>query len=799
MPRRRGFDNHGGPGDADRVQRSPHASALALMLLGCGDAGSVSTATETTTAATSTGDHAVTTGEASTGATTQGTTSLATTPTTDATTGAPAEPPMWDRPFVPPACSLDDGAPLLDEALAWTDLTQASFGFTVADFEQSSQYNNGVLGGDFAFSWLWATRATPARIGCFEGQVAGGLDHALASAHPVASAIRHLAAQIDRPVDDEPPFGPGEGFAAALAELCAASGSKCDAPMGELPEDLAAALAPLLRALSEGIHARLAMDAEPGGDPFFWRDDGGNLSLLANGVAPQPTNPDTRAYLLGLGARVRLYRAAAQIAFAVEDIDWSAFRGRDGVEFTRSTKAGSIRVRDAADHDYPDADEAVLLLVDLGGRDDHRDAAGSNLSGANPVSVVVDLEGDDLYHYDEVASPQDKPPLLPADVDGRAAPSGGYGPYTKSDRSRQGAARNGVAMLFDLGAGADTYRSLRMSQGYAHQGVGVLCDDGGADTYAAEASSQGSGQFGIGLLVDLGDDDDHHDAFTQSQGFGFVGGVGALIDAGGADRYHCDIGDPMFGGLPVYDSPQLPATGNSSFCQGAGFGARNDGNPLASLSGGLGVLRDQAGDDEYDASVFAQGSGYWEGVGVLSDGGGADRYDAAWYVQGGAAHYSVGLLADDGPGADRFNMTRPSTSVNLGSGHDYSLGALLNDEGDDEYYLTGLAAGASNCNGIGLFIDNAGDDDYTAISDLGSGIGNISAECLVARPKAVSIGVMIDAGGVDQYTYPPMNSPGFIVPEEGGQWGYPRFMLPSEHGAGLDGEGVSGVRPESGE
>jgi hypothetical protein len=244
--------------------------------------------------------------------------------------------------------------------------------------------------------------------------------------------------------------------------------------------------------------------------------------------------------------------------------------------------------------------------------------------------------------------------------------------------------------------------------------------------------------------------------------------------------------------LPVYLSPQRPDNGNSSFCQGAGFGSRNDTSPLSSLSGGLGILRDVAGDDSYDASVFAQGAGYWEGIGILSDADGSDRYDAYWYVQGAAAHYAVGMLVDGGEGIDAHNLLRSSQLMTLGAGHDFSLGVLIGAGGNDRYFVQGLSVGASNCNGIGLFVDNAGDDEYVGASDLSSGVGNVSAECM-SRADAVSIGVMLDAGGVDLYDYAFAPVPEFIVPTEGGTWGYARAGLASEHGGGRDGDADSGV------
>jgi len=349
-------------------------------------------------------------------------------------------------------------------------------------------------------------------------------------------------------------------------------------------------------------------------------------------------------------------------------------------------------------------------------------------------------------------------------------------------------------MLFDLGNGNDSYASLRTSQGYAHLGVGILYDEGGSDSYVSEALSQGAAQFGIALLIDAGEGDDTFRSFSKSQGFGYVGGMGLLWNGGGNDVYQCNHGDPERGGIRLYYSPQLPNNGNSSFCQGAGFGRRDDSS-LTFLSGGLGILRDVHGDDTYEASVFGQGTGYWQGTGLLSDGGGSDSYDAYWYIQGGAAHYAIGILTDDGEGDDSFNSLRSPRAMGTGAGHDFSVGVLINEAGNDTYNFATLAAGASNCNGVGLFVDNSGDDTYNAASDHGSGMGNVSGECLDSRPTAISIGIMLDADGTDTYNYPESEFP---LPEDGQTWGHRRNGLESEFGSGIDADGgETGIHPGS--
>jgi len=692
------------------------------------------------------------------------------------------EPAFWDGPREELPCLADGEAPLLDQALALTGLTRDTFTFN-ADLPSVP-----LLSDPFRLSWFPQARAFPARAGCLEGHVAGGLEFAVAQQqHGVASAILHAAELLDRAAADRGAPLRRLPFDEALRSLCEVAG--CAEPQGELPADLRYVLAPVLLALADGIEARRAMDAELSvRDAGWWWKNGGNHNL--GGAAPDALDDEDRAYLLGESGRRALYLAAAKIAYAVEHVRWDRFRDRTGVRFDLRTDAGWIRVRDAAADTYPDDGEATLLLLDLGGDDAHLDPVAANTSAANAVSVAIDLGGADRYGYEEVPDPDDRDGLLPSDAAGRARAGRSF-----STVSRQGAARNGIALLFDLGSEDDRYASLVASQGYAHEGVGVLYDAGGDDTYLAELLAQGAAQFGIALAIDEGEGADTRVAVSRAQGFGYVGGAGLLYDGGGDDTYRCDNGDPQHGGLPaIYPSPQMPEDGNTSFCQGAGFGLRQDDRTLY-LSGGLGVLRDRGGDDAYEASVFAQGAGYWQGTGLLSDGAGADTYDAFWYVQGAAAHFALGILADGGGGDDVFGGRLPTRNMSLGSGHDLSTGVLINEFGNDTYDLGTLAGGASNCNGLGLFVDANGDDRYVARSDYGGGMGNVSGECIDTKPDLVSIGVMIDGAGTDAYLWPDSAWP---VPADGGTWGHARAGLPAEHGAGLDGTGETGVHVESG-
>ena len=85
--------------------------------------------------------------------------------------------------------------------------------------------------------------------------------------------------------------------------------------------------------------------------------------------------------------------------------------------------------------------------------------------------------------------------------------------------------------------------------------------------------------------------------------------------------------------------------GGVSMAQGAAYGYRT------SLAGGIGILRDDAGNDSYTAEMFAQGVGYYYGIGLLWDRGGNDKYQAVRYAQGNGVHEAVGVLRDEQGGA----------------------------------------------------------------------------------------------------------------------------------------------------
>ena len=176
---------------------------------------------------------------------------------------------------------------------------------------------------------------------------------------------------------------------------------------------------------------------------------------------------------------------------------------------------------------------------------------------------------------------------------GRAAPiRGGNGPTSLSTIGRQGAGRGGIGILYDLGAGIDTYRSLRFGQGFGLLGVGMLIDEQGDATLDIEAAGQGAGFFGTGILV-LGDTANNLTGYHAVQGFGGPYGVGILLGGRGDDLYTALPGDPLVGDALYRERLGGPDAAYSA-AQGAATGYLATAT-RGQASGGVGLLLERGG------------------------------------------------------------------------------------------------------------------------------------------------------------------------------------------------------------
>jgi hypothetical protein len=330
------------------------------------------------------------------------------------------------------------------------------------------------------------------------------------------------------------------------------------------------------------------------------------------------------------------------------------------------------------------------LIIDLGGDDQYFIPEIEEENEANS-SVIIDLEGADLY---------------------------------KAQRDYCfGSGFFGFGILFDC-QGDDEYLAKSFSLGAGLFGVGILVDEEGNDKYVGDTYTQGAGGFGIGILEDQAGND-FYSGCLYAQGFGFVKGLGGLVDLSGNDNY---FAGGKYKDIIRYQDHFI------SLSQGFAYGIR----PI--LSGGIGILVDLSGNDTYTSDIFGQGSSYWWSLGALVDFSGNDNYISYQYAQGAATHMTLGCLIDI-----KGNDNYISHGVSQGCGHDYSSGILEDREGDDNYITFGLSQGAGNANGIGIIIDHKGNDKYVVgqkIDTQGYGDG---------RREFGSIGIFLDMSGRDEY------------------------------------------------
>jgi hypothetical protein len=349
-------------------------------------------------------------------------------------------------------------------------------------------------------------------------------------------------------------------------------------------------------------------------------------------------------------------------------------------------------------------DPPYMLIIDWGGNDIYTSGGVADLK--TPVSIIIDYQGDDTYQ-------------------------GTIG---------SGTGICGYGTVIDM-QGDDHYRADTWGLGAGLFGQGMIYDRSGNDEYSTDRYGEGAGLFGTGIIADAGGND-MYSGFQCCQGFGFVKGCGVLLDASGDDKYVARDDTAK------YASPQS-AQHNASLSQGMGYGIRADYTDGHSLAGGVGMLIDGKGADQYSCGVFGQGCGYWFGTGILVDYEGNDEYNGVWYTQGAGAHFAIGVLLDS-TGNDKYVSTM---NMAQGAGHDFTLGLFVDYSGDDAYDAPNLSLGSGNANGMGLFIDMTGNDSYITHGGITLG-GASTASRGGLRDMMKTLGIFIDGGGEDSYKEP---------------------------------------------
>ncbi|BCA53390.1 hypothetical protein W02_05300 [Nitrospira sp. KM1] len=400
------------------------------------------------------------------------------------------------------------------------------------------------------------------------------------------------------------------------------------------------------------------------------------------------------------------------------------------VLYVEETSYGLVVIGGQGSNTY-ELDKRFALVIDVGGDDLYRGMIAASTDADHGNAVVIDMIGNDTYNGDAL---------------GLAT------------------GRLGVGLLADL-AGDDVYQLDLGSGGTGFGGIGILFDAGGNDAYMGGRFTQGAASHGLGLLYDL-EGNDRYTSHGFAIGFGGPSGLGALVDVRGNDQYQC--GDKYPSAYNAEDAPK-GKPGDPMFqydCFGLGSGAgkriltnRTDWKGL-SMAGGWGLLLDIEGDDMYHSANFSQGHGYFFGAGVLLDLAGNDSYRAARYGHGSSAHYGVGLF-NDREGDDQYDSGGPF--YNGGVAWDHGVSMMVDSgNGKDRYEFSRTSGlGVADYSGWGLFIDEAGNDQYRVKSGFG-----VSSE--------QGIAAFVDLHGVDTYTIgigagPPSDT----QPSDGKMFRYP--------------------------
>ena len=302
------------------------------------------------------------------------------------------------------------------------------------------------------------------------------------------------------------------------------------------------------------------------------------------------------------------------------------------------TPLGKIIIGGAGHNVYTNE---AFLIIDTGGDDTYLNSAGgANGLVGHPISIVIDLDGNDEF--------------------------------VSRHSFSQGSGVFGIGILAALGSNC-TFQAKHLSQGAGFFGCGFLMTGPGQQTFEADTFCQGAGAFGAGILWQRGGDT-RYKAAHMTQGFGGTSGIGLLLDESGNDSY-VSGGKYPCGWLPKH---------YFSLSQGFGYGVR----PFT--GGGVGILCDLKGDDHYVADVYGQGASYWYSVGLLLDAEGNDTYDAYQYCQGAGIHLSSGALIDWSG-----NDTYTAGHICQGAAHDYAVGILIDCAGDDKYSGDTTAQGSA--------------------------------------------------------------------------------------------------------
>jgi len=244
----------------------------------------------------------------------------------------------------------------------------------------------------------------------------------------------------------------------------------------------------------------------------------------------------------------------------------------------------------------------------------------------------------------------------------------------------------------------------------------AFCFDFAGDDVWLDCAGRADLDHPVSIAVDWSGNDVYSGTSPFNEGAA-LGGIGVLIDRDGDDEY--------------------VARTWSQGCGVAGFGMLVDHAGRDLFHGqeecqgvglaGAGVLVDEGGDDLYTGARFCQGVGFAGGVGALVDKGGDDRYVCTGRYD--SEYGEPGVFSGWGQGVG-FGF-RDVASGGIGILHDLA--------GKDVYEAGNFSQGGGYFYAWGILRDDAGDDRY---------VGSRYAQGFAAHQ---AVGTFLEGGGNDLY------------------------------------------------
>jgi hypothetical protein len=276
----------------------------------------------------------------------------------------------------------------------------------------------------------------------------------------------------------------------------------------------------------------------------------------------------------------------------------------------------------------------------------------------------------------------------------------------------------------------------------------LILDLGGDDIYLNNAGGARPG-MPVALVIDWEGNDRYISKENFSQGAGILGG-GFLLDLSGDDTFVSldgSQGAGFFGLGFLYHGDGDAVYDARSFSQGVG-------------QMGIGLLHGASGNDLYHCLNAGQALGLFGGAGVLIDESGDDIYrlgglvpdfrDPSRSTVSLGQGFGFGVRPETGvhgvPGGVGILIDEAGDDIYLadyfaqGSAYYYGLGILNDLSGDDQYIAGRYAQGAGVHSAAGILVDRGGNDLYDASFGVSQGMGH-----------DFGVGFLEDAGGDDRY------------------------------------------------